>query len=335
MTEHPFAQFVAALGRGPTRSRHLTMAEAETAMTMILERQVEPEQLGAFLMLLRRNIETDEEIAGFIKACQKQLSWSPEQVTVDLDWSSYSGKKRQLPYFILAALALAESGVNILMHGAEDHTPGRIYTSTILKLLGIKTATTIAEIAQTVQQCGFAYIKVESISTVLNDLLSYKRILGLRSPVHTFGRMINPLKAPYSIQGIFHPNYMPIHQGAAWHVGQPHMAVFRGEGGEAEVRPTKPFEVLTVHDGVKAIEKWDRTYSESRYAIDVEMNLENLLAIWRGTQQHEYGEAAILSTIAVVLKLMQRAENQQQAYELAKSIWANRLSGSRINITPQ
>ena len=334
MSEHPFAQYIATLGRGPSRYKHLTMAEAEAAMTMILNQQVEPEQLGAFLMLLRRNVETDEEIAGFIRACQKQLTEPPAEVRIDLDWSSYSGKKRQLPYFILAALALAESGINILMHGAEDHTPGRLYSSTVLNMLGIETSSSLTAAARTIQTRGFAYIKVGAISDVLHQLLSYKRLLGLRSPVHTFGRMINPFRAPYSIQGIFHPNYMPIHQGAAWHVEQPHMAVFRGEGGEVEVRPTKPFEVLTVHDGIKASEQWDRTFSETRYAIDEVMNPGLLLDIWRGDLRHEYGEAAIIGTIAVILKLMKRANDQSHAYELAGVIWRDRLAQRRISITP-
>ena len=51
--EHPFAQYVRILGRGKTVGRSLTGEEAEAAMDMILANEVRPEQLGAFLMLLR------------------------------------------------------------------------------------------------------------------------------------------------------------------------------------------------------------------------------------------------------------------------------------------
>ena len=329
---HPFAQYVAILGRGPTRSRNLTMAEAEAAMELILQQKVEPEQLGAFLMLLRRNVENDEEIAGFVKACQNHLILPDNMPAVDLDWSSYSGKKRQLPYFILAALALVESGINIMMQGAEEHTAGRMYTSGVLELLGISTAENLDEVAQHIRQSGFAYITVKAFSPVLEHLLSYKRILGLRSPVHTFGRMVNPFKAPHSIQGIFHPNYMPIHQGAAWLVKQPHMAVLRGEGGEVEVRPTKPFDVLTVHDGKKEVEKWSRILPESRQPIDEDMDPERLKPIWFGDNKDDYALAAIHGTMAVILKLMNKADNEADAFSLARSIWDNRLSASRIQV---
>ena len=50
---HPFSRFVAILGRGKTKQRHLTYEESREAMQMILDGQVLPEQVGAFLMLLR------------------------------------------------------------------------------------------------------------------------------------------------------------------------------------------------------------------------------------------------------------------------------------------
>lgn len=329
---HPFAQFVAILGRGPTRSRNLTLEEAEEAMGMILREEVEPEQLGAFLMLLRRNIETDEEIAGFINACQKYIDLPDTIPEIDLDWSSYAGKRRQLPYFTLTALALAESGVRILMQGAEEHTAGRMYTSDILQMLGIPTARSLSEAADQIEATAFAYITLKEFSPILQHLLGFKALLGLRSPVHTFGRMINPFKAPYSIQGIFHPNYMPIHQGAAYLTGQPHMAVLRGEGGEVEVRPNKPFDVCTVHDGVQAVEKWERILPETKTVHDEVMDSSRLIGIWSGEIQDDYADAAILGTMAVTLKLMQRAKSQSDAMEKAKQIWDNRLQGKRIKL---
>jgi anthranilate phosphoribosyltransferase len=70
MQEHPFTPYVRILGRGKSNSRPLTIDEAKTAMAMILEGKALPEQIGAFLMLLRFKEETPEEIAGFVKAAQ-------------------------------------------------------------------------------------------------------------------------------------------------------------------------------------------------------------------------------------------------------------------------
>ena len=51
-------------------------------------------------------------------------------------------------------------------------------------------------------------------------MMGFKPILGLRSPVHTLARMINPFAAPCLLQGVFHPNYMPTHRDAALVLGR-------------------------------------------------------------------------------------------------------------------
>ena len=53
---------------------------------------------------------------------------APTNIAVDLDWSSYAGKRKHLPWFILSALLLAENGIRVFMHGSDGHTAGRIYT---------------------------------------------------------------------------------------------------------------------------------------------------------------------------------------------------------------
>jgi len=123
---HPFARFIAILGRGKSLTRALTLAEAEAAMAMILAGEARPEQIGAFLMLLRVKEETGEEIAGFVRAVR--ASFPAPAIRADLDWPSYAGKRRRLPYFLLAALTIAGAGWRVAMHGLEGHTEGRLYT---------------------------------------------------------------------------------------------------------------------------------------------------------------------------------------------------------------
>ena len=83
---HPFSRFVAILGRGKTKQRHLTYEEALEAMHMILDGDVLPEQIGAFLMLLRLKEESPGEIAGFAQATRDRLELPDVLPQVDLDW---------------------------------------------------------------------------------------------------------------------------------------------------------------------------------------------------------------------------------------------------------
>ena len=106
---------------------------------MILAGEVLPEQLGAFLMLLRIKEETGEEIAGFVRAARASLP-TPVAAGVDLDWPSYAGKKRQLPWFLLGALLLAQAGWRVVMHGLDGVTEGRLYSGESLARLGVPLA---------------------------------------------------------------------------------------------------------------------------------------------------------------------------------------------------
>ena len=71
--EHPFAQYVRILGKGKKGSRSFSENEAYDAMNMILKDEVEPVQLGAFLMLLRVKEESPEELSGFVKAVKEHI----------------------------------------------------------------------------------------------------------------------------------------------------------------------------------------------------------------------------------------------------------------------
>lgn len=322
--EHPFAQYVRMLGRGATLSRSLTLEEATQAMSMILRGEVLPEQLGAFLMLLRVKEESPEEIAGFVRASRNLFELPSPACRIDLDWSSYAGKRRQLPWFLLAALLLAQDGVRVFMHGAEGHTPGRMYTRETLEALGIPVAHSLAESTSHVDERNFAYLPLADLSPKLHEIIELRPIMGLRSPVHTIARMLNPFDAPVMLQGIFHPNYMVIHQKAADILGQKHMSVFRGEGGEIERRPNKPAELRTLHDGVLATEDWPPVLPDSVQPTDTEMDMTRLRAVWSGEAEDRYAEAAITGTLAIALKTMQRTGSIEAAQSMAEALWRDR-----------
>ena len=311
--EHPFAPYIRILARGKTKSRDLTQQEAKEAMAMVLAEQVTAEQLGAFLMLQRLKEESAEEIAGFVEAAQESFILPEIAPRVDLDWSSYAGKKKQLPWFLLAALVLVKSGVRIFMHGTEGHTAGRLYTRDILNEIGFPITNNIGEAASSLDQTGFA-----------NDIINLKHVLGLRSPIHTVARMMNPFKAPVVLQGIFHPTFMPKHQIAAQLLAQPHLAVFRGEGGEIECRPNKAFKVMTCHDDILETESWPQLAQDSRQEIDEILDVSRLAAIWSGEVDDQYADAAIEGTIAIALKTMQKSDTVENALKKAKEMWQAR-----------
>lgn len=323
-TEHPFAPYVRILGKGPTLSRPLSFEETKIAAGMILRGEVEPVQLGAFLCLLRVKTETPDEVAGFVAAAREAVAAMGTPPKADLDWSSYAGKSRQLPWFLLSALLLAQNGVRVFMQGPEDHTEGRLYSRAALASLGIASAKSLAEAGQQLDQRNFAFMALEHLSPGLDKMLGLKPLLGLRTPLHTIGRMLNPLQAPAALVSVFHPFYRGVHQQAAAKLGDQRLAVFKGEGGEAERRPEKPCQLQLLLAGEMSEEEWPAILPESAQPHDLGMDPSRLKGLWDGTLTDAYAQATVTGTAAIALRVLGKAQSPAEAQKLAEEMWAKR-----------
>lgn len=328
MIEHPFAQFVRILGKGPRLSRPLTQEEAHDAAAMILAGEVAPEQLGAFFCLLRVKTETPEELAGFAQAIRDTLPDRGTLPPVDLDWSSYAGKARRAPLFILAALLLAEQGLSVAMHGAEGHTGGRLYTEDALAALGIAPASTLEQAGQELARRRFAYLPMGLFHPRLDELMRLKWLLGVRSPLHSVIRHLNPFDAPASLISVFHPNYRAVHREAAKLLGQKNLACFKGDGGEIERRIEKPCMVEGLADGVPFDEEWPALLDASPAESDLDPAY--LAALWSGEAEDGVAQAIITGTAAIALKLCGRATTIEDAQAKAQIAWAERQRNLRV-----
>jgi anthranilate phosphoribosyltransferase len=328
MTEHPFAQYVRILGKGPRLSRPLTQQEAHDAAAMILADAVTPEQLGAFFCLLRVKTETPEELAGFAQAIRDALPDRGAMPPVDLDWSSYAGKARRAPLFILAALLLADQGLTVAMHGAEGHTGGRLFTKDALSALGIAPAASFAQAADDLARHRFAYLPMGLFHPRLDALMQLKWLLGLRSPLHSVIRHLNPFDARHSLISVFHPNYRAVHRDAARLLGQRNLACFKGDGGEIERRVEKTCMVEGLAEGIAFDEEWPALLATS--PAESALDPAYLAALWRGEAEDPVAETIIAGTAAIALKLCGRAATLEEAETRAREAWRLRPRTLRV-----
>lgn len=311
-----FAGYVATLGRGPGRSRALSRDEARDAMGMLLAGEADPMQVGAFLMLLRYRGEDADEIAGLVEGVR--ASCSMPGLAADLDWPSYgAGRTRGAPWFLLAALALGRAGFRVLMHGTNEFSSGDSVASA-LAALGMAPAAGWDDVAVGLDRQGFAYLPAETLCPPLADLLGLRRLFGLRSPINTVARLLDPADAGAGVDGVFHPPYIETHLATAERLGRPRLLVLKGGGGEAERNPAKPV----------AAHLWVR--GTGRSVVDLPVLLGGsfdagtppIEAIWSGQVPHAEVEARIVGTIALGLIAMGQGGDGE-----AGSVWRERLAG--------
>lgn len=324
LEEHPFAQYVRILGKGKTGSRSLSYQEAYDAFSLILSGEALDVQIGAFLMLLRVKEESVDELAGFVQATKDALTLPPLPFEIDLDWSSYAGKRKHYPWFLLSALTLAKHGYKVVMHGATGHTINRLYTETALQYLDYNICNNHHDIEHQLQQQNFAFIPLHLLSEKLDALIQYRHLLGLRSPVHTLARLINPYHAKATLQAIFHPAYRTSHQQAALRLGYQNSAVIKGEGGEFERNPDAKTLICGIKNGI-CYERELAKINPGRSQGEDEFDLAFFKQFWQGQKYHEYGLQAVLETLAIALMTMQQAEDYAAAQQKARMLWESRF----------
>lgn len=317
---------VRAMARGPSRGRNLDRDEAREAMTAILAGNAAPEAVGALFMLMRYRGEVAAEVAGFVDALRARLSpWS--DVGAAVDWPSYAaGRTRGLPLFLLAAKLVARSGRAVLLHGWNSHMTHPVTTLKGVEALGIDVVETPRAAQAALAKSGVAYVPLEALDGEALRLLQLRDVLGLRSPLNTALRALNPGSAAVSVQGVFHPTYRALQTDAARLLDQPAMGVIKGGGGEFERHPNKGVELY----GYNTAGPFDEVMAplgEARRRLrsdHADLTPDMLTALWSGAREDEFERDVVLATAGAALFIAGGANSLAKAEALAADLWAKR-----------
>ena len=319
------APYIHAMGRGPGRARHLTGPEARDAMRLILSGKADPHAIGALLMLMRYRGETPDEIAGFVRAVRGTIPALPQ---VDLDWPSYAaGRTRGLPWFLLSARLVAQSGARVLLHGWNSHQSDKADVRSSLSYAGIEQAHSPDDAARLLDRHGIAYLPLEHFAPRALDLLRLREVLGLRSCVNTVCRVLNPAGARAAVQGVFHPPYRDLQQAAGAALGQPDLCILKGGGGEFERNPTKDVALFRLQGGVPVQTMLPPLLDQARKLADRTIAPNALQDLWQGRLQDAFATSIVTGTAAAALIALGHPHDTAQTQ--AQSLWNGRRPRTR------
>ncbi len=311
------APHVRTLGRGPGRSRSLTFDEAVDAIGIMLSGEAAPESIGALLMLMRMKGEVPEEIAGFAAAARDTLPQIPPPA---LDWPSYAaGRTRGLPFFLLSARLVASAGHPVLLHGwnSEAHMSEAASVRTALPHAGITAAHSVDHAGDLLAHEGIAYLPLEAFHPGLLHLLQLRDKFNLRSCVNTVLRVLNPAKAPASVQGVFHPPYRELQADAGKLLGQQALTVIKGGGGEFERNPTKSIALFGLRRGESYEGTAPQLIEDTAKLNQGWTDPARLSALWSGDWQDPFAEAVVSGTAQLYLDTLGASAD-------AARLWAER-----------
>ncbi len=327
MNDHPFAQYLRILGKGPKSRRSLTAEEAVKSLQMILNDEVTDKQLGAFLLLMRANGESQDELIGFVKGLRDYLKLDLDPCNIDLDWPAYAGKWRYPPYFLLSIKLLLANGYKIILHGDSGQFDDRQYVESFLETLGFKQANSVQEAKLLVNIGEAVYLPLEYFAPKIRKILHLKTELGVRTVFNTAVKLLNPLNAKSSMQGIYHKGVEKLHHASTSVNGVENNLVFKGEGGEPEVRPDALthlyFSKNKLVNNVNNLDKIEFKGIIERQIRPKTWDSQALLKLWNKQSEDLYGKNTVIVTTAVALMLLESLP-VDLALKKAREWWQSR-----------
>jgi anthranilate phosphoribosyltransferase len=321
-TPTDFKHFIRMIGRGQRAGRTLTMQEAKQAMSMVINGEATAEQKGAFLMLLRVREETAEELAGFSQAFRAFTPTNISELAVDLDMGCYAGKRRHLPWFLLAVMLMAKSGKRIFLHGTHEPDSKRLYLKEVLPQIGFDVSQNSEQVQIALDTFGFAYMDLKQINPQLDDIIQLREQFGLRSCANTLARMLNPSNAAHCLQGIFHRKIDEKHSETAALLHDANVLCFRGEGGEVEFNPLRDVTLHVSRNAQQSSEDVSAT-CETFITKPQELDAKQLISVWTGEFDDTYANHAVVGTLSLMLVLVDNIE-WAEAYQKAQNMWQDR-----------
>ncbi|GLT14189.1 glycosyl transferase family protein [Vibrio algivorus] len=237
---------IRTVGRGERGRKPLSEQQAFDVMDAYLtskesgDGSVGDDQMAMLLMLIRVQNETNEEIAGFVKAFQSRVP----SLGADIDWPCYAGKRKadngtDQPWHGLAAKILSLNGYKVLLHGYKDIASGRTHIEDYLEQLEIPVAKNPQDAQQQLESHGISYLPLNHFAPIAQTMIGWKNRYGLRTPINTVVRALNPGAAKIGVRGSFHPGFQQLHAEVDQTIDSKSLSVisYKGQNGESEYNP--------------------------------------------------------------------------------------------------
>lgn len=306
----------------------LTAAEAEQAMTLVLQGQASTAQLTAFLVAIRLRGESSQELLGFARAMRAAAV--PVSVTAQndalLDTCGTGGDGcHTFNISTVTAFVVAAAGVRVAKHGnrAASSPCG---SADLLEALGVNIELSPEQMAVCLKETGIGFLYAPVLHPAMRYAREARRELKLRTVFNLLGPLTNPASATAQLVGAPSESSARLMAEVLAQLGLPRGFVVHGAGGLDEVSlsgPTVCYEVT----GEKVVEhRWEVTdFALPQICLkQIQTNglQENVELARRILANDECGPACniVLANAAAALLVTGRVDGLQSGVSLAADV---------------
>jgi anthranilate phosphoribosyltransferase len=255
---------IAALVTGKSLSMH----QAESAMTEIMNGEVTPAQFGAFVTALRIKGETSEEIAGMAKVMRaKAIQVHTDGVVVD---TCGTGGDNAATFNIstAAAFVVAGTGLKVAKHGNRAAS-SQCGSADVLEALGVKIELKAEQVEKCLKEVGIAFMFAPAFHPAMKYAGPPRREIGIRTVFNILGPLTNPARAQAQVLGVAESSLTEKMAVVLRTLGCHHALVVHGEDGLDEITITGKTQVRELEgDHIKMYSVSPEDFGFSRASLE-------------------------------------------------------------------
>lgn len=197
------------IGSGPKSAEDMSYEQAREAFGRILDLDVDPTTLGAFLLANRWKRNSPTELAAFVDVMRTKsvVCYEPSTNPVDCG-ANYDGKSKTAVIGIAAGLVAATAGTPIVVHSGDAVPTKRgVAYKHVLEALNISWDFTPKRSAAMVDEIGFGFYYQPRFNVAVNDLLDRREAMGVRTFINTIETLANPSNADVHVGSFYHLSF--------------------------------------------------------------------------------------------------------------------------------
>jgi anthranilate phosphoribosyltransferase len=210
--------------------------------------------MGAFLMALRLRPggETVEEITGFARVMREKalhVHLDEETASRTLDTCGTGGDSSgTFNVSTAVGIVAAAAGAAVAKHGNRSAT-SKCGSADVLEALGVKIDLGPAQVARSIQACGFGFMFAPTYHPAMKYVAPTRREIGIRTVFNMLGSLTNPAHTPYQVLGVPDSSLMRKMGEVLFHLGCQHALIVHGEDGLDECSISTPTRICEVRAG--------------------------------------------------------------------------------------
>ena len=231
-------------------NQHLTEKEAYDFMNEIMKGEATQSQIGGFLVGLRMNGETIDEITG----CAKAMRDNATKVNLISDYAidtCGTGGDGGKTFNISTACAIiaAAGGVKVAKHGNRA-VSSQSGSADVLTELRININIDPSSAANLIEEKDMAFLFAQSYHSAMKNVAAPRRELGTRTIFNILGPLTNPAFVRGQTLGVYSKDLTnPVAQ-VLGRLGSERALVVHGEDGLDEITTTTFTYVSELKDGI-------------------------------------------------------------------------------------